>query len=64
MREKIVDATPTDKCEQLAAQLEYSSILCAKAIKKQQKAILEHRQRRPKVPFVLFDSDTMIDFPL
>ena len=46
---KIFNATPTDKREQLAAQLEYSSILSAKAIKKQQKAVLEHRQRRPKI---------------
>ena len=40
---------PTDKREQLAAQLKYSSTLCAKAIKMQQKAVLEHRQRRPKI---------------
>ena len=35
--------TPTDKREQLTDLLEYSSILCAIAIKKQQIAVPEHK---------------------
>ena len=52
---KIFDAmptfmtTPTDKREELAASVEYSSILYAKAIKKQHIAVPEHKQRRPKI---------------
>ena len=42
-------ATPTDKREELTALFEYSSILCAKAIKKQHIAVPEHKQRRPKI---------------
>ena len=40
---------PTDKCKELTASLEYSLILCAKAIKKQHIAVPEHKQRRPKI---------------
>ena len=40
---------PPIKREQLTDLLEYSSILCAIAIKKQQIAVPEHKQRRPKI---------------
>ena len=46
---KIFDAMPTDKRKELTASLEYSSILCVRAIKKQHIAVPEHKQRRPKI---------------
>ena len=53
---------PTDKHKELTASLEYSLILCAKAIKKQHIAVPEHKQKKAKdhggFHLCIFNSDT------
>ena len=40
---------PTDQCELLTTQDEFSMTLCAKVIKKCLKAIPEHKERKAKI---------------
>ena len=49
--------TLTDKDKQLMVSLEYSSILCAKVIKKQQTAAPEHKEGRSSFHSCSFISD-------